>query len=88
MSKYRIAILDKETNELYEADNIDLCMVHVAVKQESGLYQTHSFLGTEDMEEAFRMSLTLNRAIQDREFSHISPMVGEICKETDLIKKV
>jgi len=88
MGRYNITLVDMETNEAFEAINVDFITIHVANKLENGLYQTHSFLGTSDEEEAFRMLLSLSRAIQDHEFGHIHPRVGEICEETDLIKEI
>jgi len=88
MGRYNITIVDMETSEAFEATDVDFITIHVANKLENGLYQTHSFLGTTEEEEAFRMLLSLSRAVQDREFGHIHPKVGEICEETDLIKEI
>ena len=84
---WKVKIENTITGKQYESES-ELLILHVANVLESGLFQTHSFVPSDDTEEDFRMFLSLGRALQDANFGHISPRIGEIVDETDIIKEI
>jgi len=84
---WKVKIENTISGEKFESKS-ELLILHVANRLSGGLLETQSLTSSYDTEEDFRMFLSLGRALQCSNFGHISPRVGQIVDEIDIIKEV